>query len=155
RSVVSQPATGPSDGSTFFTSVLYDRFKTFCGACHVGQNSGGFEVTSSTFAARVTSEVVDRITLDNGDSSRGPSYMPPANSGGKPWSARLASADDPVVELVTLLRLWIQQGSPAVQFQLPAAAPRAPATGTGGQSTAVADGGAPDGLVDATGDAAS
>ena len=121
RSVVTNPASAPATGDVYFTSVLFDQFNAFCGACHVSGSYGGWTVSKLTFAQQVTADVIERrIKTDNADSSHGqPTYMPPpGNPGAKPWSARLADPNDPIVALVGLLDTWIQQGSPAGQFSL-------------------------------------
>jgi mono/diheme cytochrome c family protein len=121
RSVVTNPASATATGDVYFTSVLFDQFNAFCGACHVSGSYGGWTVSKLTFAQQVTEAVIQRrIKTDNADSSSGqPTYMPPpGNPGAKPWSVRLADPNDPIVALVGLLEAWIQQGSPPGQFSL-------------------------------------
>jgi mono/diheme cytochrome c family protein len=112
RSIVTHPGSETSDGNVVFTSDLYARFNGICGGCHVSAENGNFVVSQSSFSQSVTQAVVDLIT-----SSDPNVYMPPMLSpNGKAYSARTAA--DPVVQLVNLLELWIQQGSPPGQFYL-------------------------------------
>jgi hypothetical protein len=133
RSVVTHPGSGTSDANVFFTSDLWQRFDGICGGCHVAANQGGWSVTESTFANQVSEMQVQQHILTDDPSA----FMPPSNSpNGKPYSQR--SSDDPVVQLATLLQLWIQQGSPPGQFLL-----SSPDGGAdGGADAGAADGGA-------------
>ena len=105
--------TAAVTGDIYFTSALFDRFKSLCGACHVSGTQGNFAVVSSTFASLVTQMVIDQhIKTDDATA-----YMPPVGSpNAMPYSQR--SPTDPVVQLVNLLELWIAQGSPAGSFSL-------------------------------------
>ncbi len=102
-----------SSGDVYFTSVLFDRFRSVCGGCHVDGSQGGFIVTQTTFAQQVTQMVLDtEIKSDNSAT-----YMPPAGSpNAQPYSQR--GPTDPVVQLANLLQLWISQGSPPGSFSL-------------------------------------
>jgi mono/diheme cytochrome c family protein len=112
RAVVTHPGTETGDANIVFTSDLYARFNGICGGCHVSAENGNFIVSQSSFSQSVTQAVVDLITSDDPNV-----YMPPMLSpNGKAYSAR--APDDPVVQLVNLLEIWIQQGSPAAQFYL-------------------------------------
>jgi mono/diheme cytochrome c family protein len=108
---------GTPSGSTkpYFTTDLFDLFRSTCGGCHVAGSYGGFTVTALTFPQQVTQSVLDRVLSDD------PSvYMPPAGSPtGKPYSQRAPT--DPIVQLVGLLTIWIAQGSPSGSFDLNAA----------------------------------
>jgi mono/diheme cytochrome c family protein len=136
RTVVSNPASGSSDGNTFFTSELFQRLGTYCNACHdSGQNGFSSKLRSQDWDA-----VFARIKSDNAATPGG--FMPPPNAGGKPWSARLSDPNDAVVDLVRLLNLWISQGKPGVEFSLNPAGPSdggVPDSGANSASAAQAD----------------
>jgi mono/diheme cytochrome c family protein len=113
RSSVTMPTIGSSDQNIFFTNVLFDRFKSVCGACHVAGSYGGFVVTQATFPTMVTQAILDTYVKTD-DATK---YMPPAGSpNGTAYDRR--GPTDPVVQLVELLELWIAQGSPVGSFQL-------------------------------------
>ena len=96
----------------YFTSDLFARFKTICGACHVDNSLGSFTVSAGDFPQKVTRAVVDTIT------SNDPAvYMPPSNSGYPPFDSRPDS--DPVRELVKYLNQWLKSGSPVGSFPPP------------------------------------
>jgi mono/diheme cytochrome c family protein len=118
RSSVTMPSGAPT-GDVFFTNVLYDRFRSICGGCHVDGNSGGYVVTKGTFGMQVTQTVVDKYIKSDDPMV----YMPPVGSpNAEPYDQR--DATDPVVELAALLQIWIQQGSPPSSFDLnPAGGP--------------------------------
>jgi mono/diheme cytochrome c family protein len=142
RSSVTMPMSG-SDQNIFFTNVLFDRFKSVCGACHVAGSYGGFVVTRATFPTMVTQAIVDTY-IKSDDATK---YMPPAGSpNGASYDGR--GPPDPVVQLVGLLELWIAQGSPVGSFQLN------PMSGADGGSTgpdAGSDGPASDGSASDSG----
>ena len=105
-----------------------------CGGCHVDPGPGydKFSVSASSFAQKVTQDVIDTSIKS--------SQMPPS-------SIQYASRPptDPVVQLVGLLELWIAAGSPDGSFPLTASgrdggapAPRA----QDAQAIADVDGGA-------------
>lgn len=134
RTVVFDPsAAGPEEG-TIFTSSLFDQFNTLCGACHVASNRGNWAVPNKAALAQLlTRDVVERrLKTDKPDEG---GYMPPANSGGRPYSQR--GANDLVVQFVRLTELWLAQGSPLDQFSL--GPPDSGATDAGADP----DGGAP------------
>jgi mono/diheme cytochrome c family protein len=114
RSSVTMPTMSTSNGDNlYFTNVLFDRFKSICGGCHVDGSFGGFVVTQATFPTMVTQAVVDAY-IKSDDATK---YMPPAGSpNGAAYDSR--GPTDPVVQLVGLLELWIAQGSPVGSFQL-------------------------------------
>ena len=104
------PSTS-ANGTTYFTSDLFGLFKSNCGGCHVETNLGTFQVSSTNFAQKVTQMVVD--TIKSPDPAV---FMPPSNSGGVDFSTRAPT--DPIVQLVSLLQAWIDQGSPSDAFTL-------------------------------------
>jgi mono/diheme cytochrome c family protein len=113
RSVVTHPGSGTSNGNVFFTSDLWQRFDGICGGCHVAGSYGNWSVSQGTFSTQVTQSVVQQRIVSDDPSA----FMPPSGSpNGEPYSQR--GPDDPVVALVNLLELWIQQGSPPGQFYL-------------------------------------
>jgi mono/diheme cytochrome c family protein len=139
RSEVTSPdQAGTSDGDIYFTSVLFGRFKSICGGCHVDGAQGGFVVSEATFP-----ELVNQAVIDGYIKSPDPKvYMPPQGApNAMPYAQR--GPTDPVVELVDLLELWIVQGSPAGSFSL------TPPTDGGTEAT---DGGAGDANGDASDD---
>jgi mono/diheme cytochrome c family protein len=103
---------GGSSSSTYFTSDLFGLFKSVCGGCHVEQSFGSFAVSQNTFPTVVTADVYNIIVSDDPAT-----FMPPQGGGGMPFSQRTSS--DAVVQLATLLNLWLQQGSPSDAFNLP------------------------------------
>jgi mono/diheme cytochrome c family protein len=104
--------TAPSGPPTYFTSDLYNLFKSVCGGCHVESNLAGFQVTASSFSTMVDETVYGIITSDD------PAvFMPPALGGGIPFSHRADT--DPVKQLADLLNIWLMQGSPSSIFYLP------------------------------------
>ena len=100
-----------SGAALYSTDDLFGRFKTICGGCHVDANSGNFIVSLGDFSEKVTRDVVNTIT-SNDDAV----YMPPKNAGYPPYASRAPT--DPVVELVGLLNVWLDQGSPDGVFML-------------------------------------
>lgn len=99
---------------TFFTRDLFERFKTQCGGCHVDARQGSFQVTRDTFSDGMRSKqdaVRSRVKSDDQNY-----FMPPLVMGGKPWSSR--GQVDPIVELMSLLETWFEQGLPADAFVL-------------------------------------
>jgi len=115
---VSAMASGTA-GSTYFTTDLFNSFKTFCGGCHVDSSRGNppFHVTANTFSD-VFLDQGERARALNAIQSDDPTkYMPPDGSGGMPFSKR--GPDDPIVQLYNLLTLWTQQGCPPNAFMLP------------------------------------
>jgi mono/diheme cytochrome c family protein len=138
RSEVTSGQLATATGDVYFTSALFGAFNSICGACHVSGQQGGFVVSEDTFP-----ELVTQAVLDDYIKSPDPNvYMPPkGDPNAKPYSERAPT--DPVVELVNLLELWIQQGSPAGSFSLH------PATTDAGTS---ADGADADGPADANDD---
>ncbi|HKQ71833.1 MAG TPA: hypothetical protein VJT73_20960, partial [Polyangiaceae bacterium] len=99
-----------------FTTDLYlNRFKPYCGSCHVDGQQGGKHVSSETFATEVSQEYVDAILSADPAKS-----MPPLKNGGKLASER--PEGDPVLALAKLLQIWIDQGRPNDVFYLPAEA---------------------------------
>jgi mono/diheme cytochrome c family protein len=137
RSSVTMPDMSTASGNIYFTNVLFDRFRSICGSCHVDGTSGGFVVTKGTFGMLVTQAVLDQYVKSDDPAV----YMPPNLSpNGKAYSKR--DPTDPVVQLVNLLQLWIAQGSPNGSFQLN------PTGGVDGSADADSDGSAgqaPDG----------
>ena len=112
RYEVTSATNGSSSGDIFFTSELFGRLNSYCGACHdAGQN--GF---SSKNQDQDWTKVFGRIQSDDPDSPGG--FMPPVSAGGKAWSARAADPNDPIVELVRLMKLWHAQGQPRGSFSL-------------------------------------
>jgi mono/diheme cytochrome c family protein len=107
-------AASSSGGGVYFTSDLFDLFRSVCGGCHVAANYGGYNVTLNNFSEQVTQQILDaRIKSDDPAM-----YMPPAGSlTGKPYSQR--DPTDPVVQLADLLAIWIAQGSSPSSFDLP------------------------------------
>jgi hypothetical protein len=101
--------------NTYFTSDLYGLFKSVCGGCHVESSLGNFSVTESTFPMVVNQSVYDIMTSTDPNV-----FMPPSAAGGILLSQRMPS--DAVVQLATLLDLWLSQGSPPDAFTLPAQA---------------------------------
>ncbi len=101
---------------TYFTSDLYGLFKSVCGGCHVESPLGNFLVTATTFPKVVTEAVYGVMTSDDPLV-----YMPPPGGpNSMPFSSRPSS--DAQVQLATLMRLWLDQGSPPDAFDLPAQA---------------------------------
>ena len=117
RSEVTMPTNAPGSGDVFFTNVLFARVNAYCGACHDGGQNG----FSSKNQDQDWQKVFARIELDDAASPGG--FMPPVTADGKAWSARLADPNDPVVEMVHLLELWIAQGKPGGSFSLATGAP--------------------------------
>jgi mono/diheme cytochrome c family protein len=88
-----------------FVSTLFDQAKAECGACHYEASQGGFHFTSGDFFLRFDQKAIDRIKSDD------PAvFMPPANSGGVPWSSR---QQDSITELEGRLETWMAAGRPA------------------------------------------
>jgi mono/diheme cytochrome c family protein/cytochrome c5 len=113
RSTITAGVAAEPKPPTYFTEDLFGLFSSTCGACHVESTLGAFSVSESDFPTQVTQKVVDIIK------SNDPAvYMPPAGGGGMPYSQR--SSTDAVVQLVTLLQIWIDQGRPSDVFNLPA-----------------------------------
>ncbi|MEP6652024.1 MAG: hypothetical protein ABJA82_01615 [Myxococcales bacterium] len=110
-----------SGDAKIFTEDLFNLFKGTCGGCHVAASLGNFHVTALNFTQTVDQKVLDLITSD--DQTK---YMPPAGAGGAAYSSR--AANDPVVQLATLLKQWIAQGRPDALFTIPA-------SGGGGSTT--------------------
>lgn len=110
----SSTISGQAVGSDPFmtTEDLFRLFKTQCGACHVESDQGDFKVTLATFARKVEQTAIDRILSDDPDK-----YMPPDSAEGKPASQRVPG--DPVLQLASLLQVWIKAGSPGDLFYLP------------------------------------
>jgi mono/diheme cytochrome c family protein len=98
---------------TYFTDTLFEDFKSVCGGCHFLTNSGGFQVTRSSFASLMTQAVLTNNIMSDNPAT----YMPPSGGGTPPFSQR--PANDPVVRLATLLQAWIAQGYPDEMFTLP------------------------------------
>ena len=98
-----------SGAAGVFTSDLFNLFQSNCGACHVDNRLGGFEVSLLTFPTTVSSAALERMRSDEEDF-----YMPPPGAGGAAFSRR--SKDDPVVELANLLEAWLAAGRPADVF---------------------------------------
>lgn len=96
------------------TSDLYHLFKSVCGGCHVESSLGNYSVTGGTFPTLMTKSVYNLVVSDDPST-----YMPPAASpNAMPFSQRPTT--DVVYQLATQLNLWLQQGSPLGQFNLPA-----------------------------------
>jgi mono/diheme cytochrome c family protein len=117
RSEVTAPTGATGNGDVFFTSILFARVDAYCGACHDGGQNG----FSSKNQDQDWQNVFARIESDDAASPGG--FMPPVSANGKAWSARLSDPNDPVVEMVHLLQLWIAQGKPGGSFSLAFAAP--------------------------------
>ena len=105
----------------FRTSQLFSLFYGVCGGCHVDSNDGGFQVSASSFSSVVKlsagglgSEVYQLITSNDTSGNPATSVMPPYGIG---YDSRASS--DAIVQLATLLNLWLMQGSPATTFTLP------------------------------------
>jgi mono/diheme cytochrome c family protein len=98
---------GASNSNRYFTSDLFQLFKSVCGGCHVDISSGNFQITKSTFTTMPTSVFA---AIETDDTSV---VMPPYNV---KFSAR--GPNDPVTELDSLLHIWMSQGSPAGSFSL-------------------------------------
>jgi mono/diheme cytochrome c family protein len=97
----------------YFTSDLFNLFKTICGGCHVESNLGSppFVVSEKTFPMVVDMSVVDRII------SPDPAMeMPPPAPGAPLYSMRPDT--DPTHQLADLLTTWIMQGRPVDSFTL-------------------------------------
>jgi mono/diheme cytochrome c family protein len=107
--IVGAAVAGSSSSNTYFTSDLFQLFKSVCGACHVDESLGGFNVKPPSFS-QLPATVLPSIETD--DLSR---VMPPTEIA---YSKR--SATDPVVQLATLLQAWIDQGKPDGTFTLSA-----------------------------------
>ena len=101
--------SGVTSAAGVFTTDLFSLFQSNCGACHVDNSLGGFQVSLLTFPTHVSAKALERITSDDPEV-----YMPPGGAGGKAFSGR--SADDPVVELATLLEAWLAAGRPLDVF---------------------------------------
>lgn len=101
----------PTDEQVY-VSDLYNRFKAQCGACHVEQPLGGFQITASNFTLKVDKDVLARITSD--DPAQ---FMPPRDAGGVPFKDRKDS--DPVAALAKEIDLWQKAGSPPDIFYVP------------------------------------
>jgi len=112
RYEVTSRTNGPSSGDIFFTSDLFGRVNSYCGACHDGGQNG----FSSKNQDQDWAKVFARIQSDDPAAPGG--FMPPVSAGGKAWSARLADPNDQIAELVRLLKLWIAQGQPGGSFSL-------------------------------------
>jgi mono/diheme cytochrome c family protein len=107
----------------YFTSDLFNLFKTVCGGCHVESNLGNppFVVSANTFSMVVDQTVVDRITSDDPTQE-----MPPPAPGATPYSKRPDT--DPTHQLATLLETWIMAGRPTGSFDIDADPSSASAT---------------------------
>ncbi|MET0594856.1 MAG: hypothetical protein ABW133_19300, partial [Polyangiaceae bacterium] len=95
-----------------FVSDLFSLFESNCGGCHVAGSSGGFHVTSLDFAEKVDKNSIDRIRSDQRLLT-----MPPISAGGKMATERMQG--DPVLELASLLQLWIDAKRPRDVFDIP------------------------------------
>ena len=108
RSTVVNPLGQDTSGTTYFTNDLFGLFYSMCGSCHVDQPLGNFQLTKSSFSQLPASTVIPRVESDDLTT-----VMPPY---GTAFSQR--SANDPVVQLDTLLKAWIAQGKPTGTFTL-------------------------------------
>jgi mono/diheme cytochrome c family protein len=97
----------------YFTSDLFNLFKTVCGGCHVESNLGvpPFNVSAMTFTKVVDQSVVDRITTDDPNLA-----MPPQAPGAPAYSMRPDT--DPTHQLASLLETWIMQNRPPGSFMV-------------------------------------
>jgi mono/diheme cytochrome c family protein len=107
--VVGATGTDSAANSTYFTSDLFNLFRSVCGGCHVDESLGNFNVTPTSFS-RLPATVLPSIETDDLAV-----VMPP---GPVPYSQRQPT--DPVVQLATLLQTWIDQGKPDGTFTLSA-----------------------------------
>ncbi len=126
----SSPGTDPNAPALtpIYVKDLFTEFSSLCGDCHVSTTSGGLHVTSSNFAAVVGQNAVDRI-LSNSSFT----IMPPATAGGKLASER--QPDDPVLQFVGRLKLWIAAGKPPDLFCVADNASAAEVSPRGGEPT--------------------
>lgn len=83
---------------------LYDRFRGWCGACHVDFGLGGLQVNFNTFQSKVTDKVIEQMRKSDPKQ-----VMPP----GKLFSER--GKEDPVVEMYHLLKTWRAAADEAVK----------------------------------------
>ena len=112
---------GEAQDNTFRTAQLFSLFNQVCGGCHVDSNDGAFKVSATTFSTVVKlsaggrgAEVYQLITSNDISGNPTTSVMPPY---GIAYDSRASS--DAVVQLATLLNLWLMQGSPPGSFTLP------------------------------------
>jgi hypothetical protein len=118
RTTITGAAQGGGDQPNIYrTSDLFSLFNSVCGGCHVDSNLGGFQVTPSSFPTVVSgtmgATVYGLIKSDDTSGNPATSVMPPY---GVAYDSRASS--DAVVQLATLLNLWLMQGSPASDFTL-------------------------------------
>jgi hypothetical protein len=112
RSTVMAQAAGqaPPQQDTYFTADLFNiNFKSVCGGCHVDNSLGDFSVSATTFPTAVTEAAYDLMTSTDPNT-----VMPPY---GILLSARAPT--DAVVQLASLLNIWLDQNSPVDSFVLP------------------------------------
>jgi mono/diheme cytochrome c family protein len=112
RSTITAGVAAAPTQPTYFTPNLFALFRSVCGGCHVENSLGDFTVTANSFPSLVGQKVLDTIMSDDPMV-----FMPPAAGGGVPYSQR--NGTDAVVQLATLLEIWIEQGSPVDVFNLP------------------------------------
>lgn len=94
---------------TVFVSDLFELIKTHCSACHVDNNLGGFHVAAASIIKDLDRTKLERVLRADDPAV----YMPPPPTG-KPFSQR--AGNDPVLELLSLLEAWFDQGKPADVF---------------------------------------
>jgi mono/diheme cytochrome c family protein len=104
-------AEGRAD-KIYVTKDLFNLFRSYCGGCHVDAGLGGLQVSLETFPLRIDGAAIDRIVTN--DPAK---VMPPLSAGGKVYADRAPS--DPIRELVSLLRVWVDQGRRPDAFVLP------------------------------------
>jgi mono/diheme cytochrome c family protein len=123
RSTIIGASAAPTQ-QVYFTKQLFDLFDKVCGGCHVENSLGDppFVVTATTFPNLVTKDVLAVIKNDDQKT-----FMPPLAAGGVPFSTRDPS--DPVVELATLLEIWLNAGSPRQSFTLDTSNDQPPTAG--------------------------
>jgi mono/diheme cytochrome c family protein len=119
RTTITGATPGGGDQPNIYrTSDLFSLFETECGGCHVDNTDGGFQVSASSFSTVVSGTmgamVYGLITSNDTSGNPATSVMPPY---GVAYDSRASS--DAVVQLATLLNLWLMQGSPATDFTLP------------------------------------